>query len=834
MSCVKSVVGPSGQVLPMVWGKLIRDDAGEVTAAHPLLDHLIDVAQCWLALAGCRSVRRALNRAAQSGQSGRIKHDLRDVDLQRLAVIAFLHDVGKANASFQAKWWVLEDLPRHWPGHAGHGSDGWVLFADPSFPGVLRILDVLPMKELAAWGDGVCDLLRASISHHGRPVSDQPTAGLQAWQAVRHGNEVLYDPQVIARAIERTMRESFPLAFSDDPIPLPHTPAFVHLYAGLIQMADWLGSDTKFFPYSRPSEDRAFTAPALAVHAVRAIGLDIQPWCDALRASPPTFRAAFGLPAPRPMQAAVADPVLGPVVVLEAETGSGKTEAALWRFLALFQAGLVDSLYFALPTRTAASQIHARVLDAVQRMWPDHAPVVVRALPGYAAADEAQASRLPDFKVLWSDQPDDWLAEQRWAAESPKRFLAATIAVGTVDQVLLGALKVKHAHLRHGLLTRSLLVVDEVHASDAYMTELLTGLLAAHVTLGGQALLLSATLGASARMRYLQVGRSRDQRQGLTLAQALAVPYPAIASSAQSSYMSSPVVQGIAGAGSGKTVHWQTMDAIDDPGRVAALALGAAARGARVLVVRNTVPSAIATLRAVEEALAQQEDQGTDLLFRVAGVSTLHHSRYSREDRPLLDHEVERQFGKVRRLIDGLVLIGTQTLEQSLDIDADLLITDLCPMDVLLQRLGRLHRHVRPSVADPHDHRPLGFGEARAWVLTPARHDLAPLLKRSQHGLGPMRRANTIEGVYIDLRMLEATRRLIEAQPTRHIPADNRELVERATHPEALDAISAELGPDWESFGQEIDGRSGAHASLAREQALPYGEPYENCVVDAR
>ncbi len=806
----------------MPWAKLQRDAQTQaVVAVHPLPDHLIDVAHVWLALSRSRSVRRALTHTA-----GRA---LRDIDLQRLAVIAFLHDIGKATAGFQGRWWRTQELPACWPAHAGHGSDGWVLFAHPDAPGASRIAETLPLDAVHGWGDAVDALLRASISHHGRPVSDLPTGGPAAWQPVRHGQDLLYDPKTTVSALSARLPELFPLAFDADRTPLPDAPAFAHLYAGLIQLADWLGSDTRpdFFPYSTPGEDRAATAPARAAHAVRAIGLDVEPWREALPAAGLCFESIFDVPAARPMQAAMADASLGPVVVLEAETGSGKTEAALWRFLTLFKAGQVDSLYFAVPTRTAATQIHERVRAGLQRVWPDGGPVTVRALPGYAAADEARIERLPGFQVQWSDQADDAQAERRWAAESPKRFLAATVAVGTIDQALLGALRVQHAHLRHSLLTRSLLVVDEVHASDAYMTELLLRLLSAHVACGGQALLLSATLGAAARTRYLQVARPRHRQRSPTLAEAVALPYPAIGSRGG--------IDGVAGSGRDKTVHWQTLDAIDDPARIAALAVDAAQRGARVLVVRNTVPAAIATLRAVEATLSStgtHAPPGPDLLFRVHGISTLHHSRYSREDRPLLDREVELKLGKQRQppsgVNAGLILVGTQTLEQSLDIDADLLITDLCPMDVLLQRLGRLHRHERPSNARPDDHRPVGFERATAWVLTPAGHDLAPLLKVQRHGLGPIWRKDSLDGIYIDLRMLEATRRLIDAQATRRIPRDNRELVERATHGEALDALCAELGADWQAFGQKVDGRGGAHASLARAQSLPYDRPFED------
>jgi len=619
----------------------------------------------------------------------------------------------------------------------------------------------------------------------------------------------------------------YPQAFTAQAPDLPDTPGFAHLFAGLVQLADWLGSDTRpgFFPYSQLGEDRATTAPQRARHALRATGLDVGDAAVRLAATACDFAQAFGVPSPRPMQAAMADDRLGPVVVLEAETGSGKTEAALWRFLHLWRTGQVDALYFALPTRVAASQLYERVRDFVHRVWPVNPPVAVRALPGYTAADGETVEALPDFHVLWSDRPEDAEAERRWAAESPKRYLAATIAVGTVDQALLGALQVKHAHLRQAMLARSLLVVDEVHASDAYMTRLLEHLLRAHVACGGQALLLSATLGASARTRYLSIG-SRRAEAVPPLAQALALPYPAIGRRAASG----PALLPVQGNPRHKTVHWELWDQIDAPEAIAARAVQAAAAGARVLVVRNTVPAAIATLQAVEALAAAQ---GLDCLFKVSKdappVSTLHHSRFSRQDRPLLDAEVQAQIGKQRAPRGGLVVIGTQTLEQSLDIDADLLITDLCPMDVLLQRLGRLHRHERPSANAPHDHRPTGFEQPRAWVLTPPGHDLAPLLQRQRHGLGPIRiQGEPMGGVYVDLRVLEATRRLVAAQPTRCIPADNRLLVEQATHPEALNAITQELGEPWVRFGTEYEGALAATKTVANLHALPFDKPFED------
>lgn len=631
-----------------------------------------------------------------------------------------------------------------------------------------------------------------------------------------------YDPLMAVTSIGQLCRQAYPAAFDSVAAELPVSAAFAHLFAGLVQLADWLGSDTRegFFPYSHAGEIRLISAPSRAAHSVRAIGLDPHVHRMAVMNHLPNFAQVFGVPAPRPMQAAMNSTKFGSIVVLEAETGSGKTEAALWRYLHLFQLGEVDSLYFALPTRVAASQIYNRVCRFVEQVWPGEAPVVVRALAGYEAADGETQTRLPDFKVLWSDNPQDAEAERRWAAESPKRFLAATIAVGTVDQALLAALPIKHAHLRHAMLSRSLLVVDEVHASDAYMTALLDRLLQAHVACGGHALLLSATLGAVARTKYLNVGSAKHPLAPPTLAEALTVPYPAISSQ----WNGKPQVDAVEGNSVHKSIHWQSIDDIDRPERVAARAVAAARQGARVLVIRNTVPAAVATLLAVE---AVQFEGDGDLLFKLSGVSTLHHSRFSKQERPLLDSEVEKQIGRHRTDSSGRIVIGTQTLEQSLDIDADLLITDLCPMDVLLQRIGRLHRHARPSPTYPNDIRPVGFKRAQAWVLTPVGHDLTPLLKRMQHGLGPLRmQGKALEGVYLDLRILEATRRLIEALPTRSIPSENRSLVEGAIHPEALATLSLELGVDWELFGQEVDGNVGAKATLGRIQALEFDKPF--------
>ena len=237
-----------------------------------------------------------------------------------------------------------------------------------------------------------------------------------------------------------------------------------------------------------------------------------------------------------------------------------------------------------------------------------------------------------------------------------------------------------------------------------------------------------------------------------------------------------------------------------------------------VLVVRNTVADAVATLRALEAA----DPDATAHLFDLDGVPTLHHGRFAPADRRRLDARIEDIFGKARTTGGrGVVAVGTQTLEMSLDLDADLLLTDLAPMDVLLQRFGRLHRHDRAG-------RPEGFGVPRVVVATPAERDLTPFFGkvRDRHGLGPFDGA--AGGVYPNIACIEATWRLLARDVVR-TPSDNRALVERATHPTLLDALEREL--DWDAFGAKREGARMSDLQLARRHALDLAKPFDEKFV---
>ena len=758
------------------WAKL--DGCG---GSLPLIDHVGDVAMVMRELIANPTWRARLDHCA-----GRC---LTAQDCERLTALAFLHDLGKTNRGF----WEQQFPGKSRIGHTRETAALFFVERISETPTAQRLREVI-----IEWGAD--DLFIAAMAHHGRPLDAYAGHnGLPARRALNVCKKATenwsaaggYDPLAQLAHLLDAAEERFPAAFAKGAV-LPAAAPFVSLFCGLLTLADWLGSDAALFAIGRPhGAERAAMQPRAAIQAVvgRGLGSLETPNCS--------FESAFAVDGPRGLQSMAHRDGLGRVALIEAETGSGKTEAALWRWLALRKQGLVDSLYFALPTRSAAVQLHGRVQSMVDRVFGDGAVEAVLAVPGYLRSGDAEGSALPDFGRTWSN---DDVSDRRWAAERPKRFLAARVAVGTIDQVLMAGLQLRHAHLRAAALSRSLLVVDEVHASDAFMGELLAQVLDNHRAFGGHVLLLSATLGASARLRLL----GRGGGSGPTLAEAISIPYPAL------SGIDCDPIAGEAVERAAKRVALQTMPVIDDPAAIAEQAVTAARCGASVLVIRNSVAGAIAVARAVETL-------APDVAFRVEGVATLHHGRFAPVDRRMLDAAVESAFGKDRSA-RGRVLCGTQTLEQSLDIDADLLMTDLAPMDVLLQRIGRLHRHRRSDRG--------GFASARAIVLVPRERDLTAFLsrKRNRHGLGPVRDGT---GIYPDLLVLEATWQLLATHACVVLPDDNRWLVEGALHPDVAARLERELGTAWSNHASVREGSVIAERELARRWRLDLTAPFD-------
>lgn len=374
------------------WGK--RTELGGKVTFFPLRDHCADVAAVVEALIALPTIRGRLD-----GLAGR---SLTAVDLARLAALAFLHDIGKAAAGF---WWkgqpesVQLSLPK--PVALGHTREVLALL------GSWGRQQLPKLARINTWQDD-WNYLLAAVSHHGDPV-------MLPDQLVDLGGDVMrrvweplgaYRPLVAAGELLDLAARHFPLAFNADAPPLPEAPRLVHAFAGLVSLADWIGSNTETwaFPYDAHERaeiaDRMIFARQRAPHVLRKMGLDVEAARADLAARKLNLETTFGFP-PNEAQTAMNALDLGPIVVLEAETGSGKTEAALWRFKTLFEAGEVDSLLFTLPTRVAAVSLEHRVRAFVERLFPEESlqPAVLLAVPSYwlprPHGDE------PFFRAIW-------------------------------------------------------------------------------------------------------------------------------------------------------------------------------------------------------------------------------------------------------------------------------------------------------------------------------------------------------------------------------------------------------------------------------------------------
>jgi CRISPR-associated endonuclease/helicase Cas3 len=711
----------------------------ETGATRSLIGHSLDVAHCVHAMLNRGASRKRLGAAAGL--------ELNDVHVARLSVLAGLHDVGKSTHGFQ-------DRINGRGGGTGHVAEA---IAIVSAQGALcdAVRSALCADLINAWCDDPESILYAVFCHHGEPVAqlriNAATAALsQQWTATR-----TYDPVDEVDALVQALLRTFPQAL-ENADPFPVAARLEHMIAGLVMTADWMGSDTRF--HSIVGDDnRPFAATNL---------LDNTRWAGWHSGSAP--EALLGSYQSRAAQISMLElPLSERLVFVEAPTGSGKTEAACIWAHRLAAGGLIDGMYFAVPTRSAATELHSRIAGLMGRVHTPLAGRVVRAVPGMLDTDKPPG--------IWDDP-----SMPTWALGSTRKVMAAPIAVGTIDQALLSQLRTKHSWLRAWCLARQLLVIDEVHASDAYMSEIVKRLVDEHLATGGYALLMSATLGETMRAKI-------EGRLRLDIALATARQYPQVSTRNREIPVQTSVIR-------------TTPIVIED--RTAALmrARQVAENGEAVLWIRSTVADAI------DDYLA----------FRSSGIPVmLHHSRFADVDRRYLDHKVLQVIG-LGGIRSGIVIVGTQTLEQSLDIDADLLVSDAAPADVFLQRLGRLHRHrvgTMPVavVLEPGDWqlrvtpdgRPLGVpGSGWAWVYSP-------------------------------LSVRETVEWLRERGAV-SVPADAREFVELATHADHLKERAQTYGQPWVKLWQRSCGETLADSQQALAGMVDRTQGYDQAIVSER
>lgn len=477
--------------------------------------------------------------------------------------------------------------------------------------------------------------------------------------------------------------------------PLPSEPAHnqeirTHLLTGFTIFADWIGSNPEWFPPDFPIDPEILAAKTRDI-LKNNFGLPIKIHHRL------TFNKLFAPVAsndsftPRPLQQILIEAAdRTGLYIVEAPMGTGKTEAALAAAYRRWTEGDERGLYFALPTQLTSAKIHDRIQSFLAAILD--APAFQSLIHGNAwLSDDRNRPILPrdaDGEHLDTDEALSWFSTTR-------RQLLAPFGTGTIDQALLAILPARFAALRHFALAGKVVVIDEVHSYDPYMSALIDRLIAYLLPVGSTVIILSATLTASRRAELVAAA-------GASEPEAPTHAYPLITKVATGS--TTAIHHPVTDPTPEKPVELRhetlTSENTEDYWQTIADAVLA---GANVVVIRNTVALAQETYKLLKSKLNDSiPNNHTGLL----------HSRFTHAAR--LENEslwIDALGKKIADRPTGSLLVATQIVEQSVDIDADLLVTDLAPVELILQRIGRLHRHSHT--------RPAGFDTACCHILHP-------------------------------------------------------------------------------------------------------------------
>lgn len=709
-----------------VWGKAARDDTGRCIAWNPLYQHLDDA----MAVAA-----RLVESWVSPQVIARISAELPDgiAGVRVLASwLAGVHDVGKASPAFSVQ---VNDLAGYMD---RYGLDYKPALAnDPkrrevghAIVGHLAVRDWMVDDLGFARRRSVAAQLASVVgSHHGVPperaqlslARDRPDlAGTGVWHRLRWF--------LLDRAADRIGGQEILARYRNVRLSLPSQA----LLTAIVIVADWIASNDELFPLrpveslsrepEEPDDDRTRQRLEFGWSSLR---LPAQWSAQPLPENrDQLFQDRFGYPdaSLNPIQRAAIDAAVAQgepgMLVIEAPMGSGKTEASLLAAEALAGRSGADGVFIALPTQATTDAMFSRV-----RRWLDK-------LPG-SSDGKAVSLRLAHGKAHLNDEFAGMVRRGRygcvgdgeasivhaWFSGRKKAVLAAFV-VGTIDQVLFAGLKSRHLMLRHLALAGKVVVIDEVHAYDVYMSQYLHRVLHWLGAYRVPVVLLSATLPPSRRSELLQ---AYDTGRGRETPDAVADGYPQVSGTGFQ-----PVVLPLTEPASSVQV-----DRIgDDLHTLAEYLTRNLSEGGCAVVIRNTV------------ARVQETAEHLSATFGMEAV-TINHARFLACDRAEKDRDLLRRFGPKPgecERPDLHIVVASQVVEQSLDIDFDLMVTDLAPVDLVLQRLGRLHRHQRA--------RPAQLRQPRCALVGVLDWDAAPVVavsgSRSVYGEYPLLRAAAI------------------------------------------------------------------------------------------
>jgi CRISPR-associated endonuclease/helicase Cas3 len=737
---------------PLLWAKTPRDKSNRRSADgryHPLLYHMLDVA----AVAGL-----VWDQCLFPQLRKRLESSLGADARAQIVFLAGAHDVGKASPGFQKK---VPELAQH----------SELRFSENDRTRPHGFISAHVLRETLGSGSATAVLAQIDGGHHGvfPRAADlrmgRDTLGNEAWSAARQdllrefANTVGFD-------LNRWGASSSEIA----------DPALVPLLAGFVSVADWIGSNQDYFPcaaqcgvggvpmsvdpYWRKAQNQAQEA------------LDKLGWLPSVRfASAAPFDAVFRGFTPNDLQRVtmeLASSQTWPyLMIVEAPTGQGKTEAALYAADVALCRGLARGMYIAMPTQATSDAMFKRVLDDYLRRRGHGGRLNLQLVHGdalLAQMPEVREGEISEFKPESIGDEGDVEAQSWFTAR--KRPLLAPFGVGTIDQSLLSVLQTKHWFVRLFGLAGKVVIFDEVHAYDAYMSTILERLLHWLAEVDCTAILLSATLPEAKRRALARAYSGRDGGEykrypRITVAGPRHYPHPQAGSPPECRELAmekrEPISLRFAGT---------DLAALSDT------LSGRLTHGGCAAVICNTVDRSIEVYEHLRDSLKDTEC----LLF---------HARTLRMWRRAREEEVLRKFGKRDQqqkdshghFINAdrplrAVLVATQVIEQSLDLDFDLMISEMAPVDLLLQRCGRLHRHRRQ--------RPAGLETPELIVLCDA----------GASDLPPESFGNNIEFVY-DRYVLLRTWLIVRGRERLEVPRETEQLIEAVYGESALDCDDA-------------------------------------------
>lgn len=668
------------------WGKADEKYVG-VTTWHPLVYHCLDVAAvatAWWDVSP--TVRRTFAVTFNCSDSQHLR--------AWVAFFAALHDLGKIDVRFQLKapdalaaaWRLLRPndhgLSKKDIAEFDHGWAG-MAWANQEYRQWVRRDD----HDRGIW-DQWQPWLAAVTGHHG----DFYATSMSGLKLDTDETIIVHDQNARSEFVSTLSNLLLkPAGLSLQDLPPVCSLSAQYWLAGFCAACDWMGSNTEVFDYQKPNVELAVYLEARKVKIQEEDRL----YRFGLLGKAQSYKGLNALlktnESPRGIQVEVDNlPSTPGLILIEAPTGSGKTEAALAYAWRLLDEGTADSIVFALPTQATANAMLERVEAFAAQAFGSANIVLAHGKRDFTEAFQKLVAN--GQRTTAQGTTEATIQCAAWLASSRKRVFLGQIGVCTVDQVLLSVLPVRHKFVRGFGLNKAVLIVDEVHAYDAYMHGLLNEVLRHQKVTGGSVVLLSATLPAGIRAKLLGAWGSSGVKDA---------PYPALwhATQGMAACLTVPDAQ--------RPAHREVAtECLKLPGAfpddaVIGRIIAAAESGALVGVVMNLVDDVQRFTRLLRGKTTSPVD--------------VFHARYRFVDRQKKEKMVQDHYGRNASRQEGRILIATQVVEQSLDLDFDWLVTQICPVDLLFQRLGRLHRHERP--------RPAGFETPRCSVLSVETED---------------------------------------------------------------------------------------------------------------